>query len=65
MVKTYDPDFNTWHNKINTYLAEHRNASLRSMLNREELIDAYDIMRSFASDEVMKFHKDSLEIAPN
>lgn len=62
MAHTYNPDFNTWLNKINTYLSENRNASLRSMLNKRELIDAYTIMQEYASDGVMKFYETAEKI---
>lgn len=57
MAHTYDPDFDTWLNKINTYLDERWNASIRSMLNKYELVDAYTIMQEYGSDGVMDFYK--------
>ena len=57
MAHTYDPDFDIWLNKINTYLEKNRNASIRSMLNRRELVDAYSIMQEYGSDGVMDFYK--------
>lgn len=65
MAKTYDPDLEKWINKLNHHLEEHWNASLRAMLNKQELIDAYDIMSEYASDDTMKFIKDSLENTDN
>lgn len=57
MAHTYNPNFDTWLNKINKYLDEHRNASIKSMLNRRELLDAYTIMQEYASDGVMNFYE--------